>query len=268
MEYSFIDFVEAAVPEGDQDVFLRAHRLLEQIGSTDHLVALDSVLALSGDLETISVIGRVEEVLCDALINQITEYGIGISERNIHLLPDVLMGLHDILEYPEYERILELCSDSTDPQETFCEILELLYGNDAVGYQYVIEYVNDNIIDRIVQHLEQRRILNDIDSSDPVLNQREALQQWVYSNPNTRISALLQRGFVLGHPIDHYLKEMILEGDTGHQMAIDYASAALASGMSLYDAIESVETHLSDYVKDTYAMRQVVEYLRSQLNKV
>lgn len=271
MESEFKTYIEATLTPERVALLLRADAVLQNIGRREHQVGIENILAIADDAETATTVQRIEDTLFYALSEAVGEYSIGVSKPNFQVLISILTGMHDIVEYDDHQRILDLCDEAGSPEETLSAILAELYSGDVTEYIDTIDYVVPSLIIRIIDIVNQRVV--DVDDEEEVVEINESaetndvedctavqVKRFVELYRPEGFQTLLRNGFRLGYDLEVYLQRTLdPEIKDPVYLAKEYLVAALASGESLDTARMHASDRLEQRIDDLFVLQQGIQ---------
>lgn len=274
MESEFRTFIEETLTPERVAILMRADTVLQNIGRREHQVGIENILAIADDADTATTVQRIEDTLFYALSEAVGEYSIGVSKPNFQVLICILTGMHDLVEYEDHQRILDLCDEAGSPEETLSAILAELYSGDVVDYLDTIEYVVPSLIIRIIDIVNQR--VDDLDDEideDEVIEQTQSgvtndiedgvavhVKRFVELYRPEGFQVLMRNGFRLGYDLEVYLQRTLdPEIKDPVYLAKEYLVAALASGESLDTARMHASDRLEQRIDDLFVLQQSIQ---------
>jgi hypothetical protein len=274
MEYEFNTFIEETLSPERAAILRKADTVLQNIGRREHQVGIENILAIADDADTATTVQRIEDTLFYALTEAVGEYSIGVSKPNFPILISVLTGMHDLVEYDDHQRILDLCDESGTPEEKLAMILAELYDGDVTDYMDTIDYVVPSLIIRIIDIVTQRvdELEGDMDEEE-IDEQIEAaetndvedgvaaqVKRFVELYRPEGFQTLLRNGYRLGYDLDVYLQRTLdPEIKDPVYLAKEYLVAALASGETLDTARANASERLEQRIDDLFVLQQGIQ---------
>jgi|AntRauTorcE11897_2_1112592.scaffolds.fasta_scaffold16868_2 hypothetical protein len=274
MESEFKTFIEETLSPERAAILSRADAVLQNIGRREHQVGIENVLAIADNADTATTVQRIEDTLFYALTEAVGEYSIGVSKPNFPILTSILTGMHDIVEYDDHQRILDLCDENGTAEEKFSMILAELYNADPTEYLKTIDYVTPSLIIRIIDIVTQRvdELEGDVDDEEieEVIDQAEGndiedgiaahVKRFVELYRPEGFQSLLRNGYRLGYDLDVYLQRTLdPEIKDPIYLAKEYLVAALASGETLDTARANASDRLEHKIDDLYVLQQGIQ---------
>lgn len=274
MESEFRTFIEETMTPERASILTKADAVLQNIGRREHQVGIENILAIADDADTITTVQRIEDTLFYALTEAVGEYSIGVSKPNLPVLMSILTGMHDIVEYDDHQRILDLCDEDGTPEEKLSSILAELYSGDVTEYLDTIDYVVPSLIVRIIdivtQHVDQMEDEMDEEEIDEKIEKEVAneiedgtaaqVKRFVELYRPEAFQTLLRNGYRLGYDLEVYLQHTLdPEIKDPVYLAKEYLVAALASGETLDTARAHASERLEQRIDDLFVLQQGIQ---------
>lgn len=281
------NFIDTAVPEARRGMFHHADNVLTGVGYRTHHIATDNILSNSEDAETVDLIDQVERTIIDAMVSQVSEYGIGIKQYELGTVTAIFTGLNDMPHFGDQQAILDICDNDDLPEETFADILALIYNDVPERYIAVLDYVTPSLIQRIIANASQfvdalDEQLEEDDSEAPAEEPIERLdgesgvgeqtraivQEFVNQHRPKGFVEMIHGGARLGYSLATYLNQTLVNPEmTAEEIASEYMAAALATGESPMTAVQKASDRLEARVPDIHVLQQVLQILRGYLSE-
>jgi hypothetical protein len=274
MDNILTSFIDTVVPEGRKQIMHRVNDVLVGMGYRNHLLAVENIISQSEDMDTVTILDEVNDVLSLSITTQLAEYGIGIKTSeldNLTLLTNILTGMSDLIGFSDSQRILDICEDDGSPEDILADVLALVYGGEAIEYLVCFDYVIPSMIDRIISITNQRvEELEDVIVTEEIIEptvlgeQAPALLRQFMGNHNaSKFALLLSNGYRLGYDIDTYLDKTVPYGAINPEdTAVEYMAAAIASGRTPIQAVQEASNILEVRMADVHLLQQTLQFLR------
>lgn len=274
MESEFRTFIEETLTPERAAILRKADGVLQNIGRREHQVGIENILAIADDADTATTVQRIEDTLFYALTEAVGEYSIGVSKPNFTILINILTGMHDLVEYADHQRILDLCDESGTPEEKMAMILAELYDGDVTDYINTLDYVVPSLIVRIIdivtQHVDSTESEMDEDDIDEEIEDAQTndvedglaaqVKRFVELYRPEGFQSLLRNGYRLGYDLDVYLQHTLdPEIKDPVYLAKEYLVAALASGETLDTARAHASERLEQRIDDLFVLQQGIQ---------
>lgn len=277
------NFIDEVVPADRRAAFHYADQVLTGVGHRTHHLAAENLLSLAEDMTTVDLIDHVENAILNSLVDQITEYGIGIQERELGTLTAIFTGLNAIIDFQDQQGILDITDQDDLPEEIFADILALVYSDDAHRYLNALDYVQPSLIQRIVanasqmvEYVEDTDEVEEPDEEAPIErlegetgvgeHTRAIVKDFVERHHPERFVGMIQNGARLGYSLATYLNQTLDEESMSvDSIASEYMAAALATGESPTAAVEKASDRLEARLADIHTLQQVLQVLRGYL---
>lgn len=280
------NFIDTVVPSPRRRILHHADDVLVSVGHRTHHLATENLIAQAENMETVTLIDYVEGAIINSMVDQITEYGIGIQERDLSTITAIFTGLTDIIGWSDQQAILDICDQDDLPEETLSDILAMVYNDDSERYLHVLEYVSNTLIQRIIANASQSVDDFDPESEDdaePAGDQnddtlpgetgvgehtRAIVKNFVNKHHPARFTQLVKDGAQLGYSLATYLNQTLRGDETNaEEIAKEYFAAALATGESPMSAVQKASDRLEARIVDIHLLQRVLQILRSYLSE-
>jgi len=282
------NFIDTVVPESRRSILHHADDVLVSVGHRTHHLAVENLISKSEDMETVDLIDSVEAAINNSMIDQITEYGIGIKDRDVATITSIFTGLTDMIGYMDQQAILDICDQDDLPEEALADILALIYNSDSDHYIQAFDYVNPSLIHRIVANASQ--FVDDLDmdgvedeepssagdqTQDAVAGEsgvgehtRAIVKDFVNKHHPAKFIGMVHGGAQLGYSLATYLNQTLSGDETNaDDIAKEYFAAALATGESPMMAVQKASDRLEARIGDIHLLQQVLQILRGYLSE-
>jgi hypothetical protein len=281
------NFIDTVVPESRRGILHHADNVLISVGHRTHHIAVENLISQADEMETVDLIDQAEGAIVNSMIDQISEYGIGIKERNLGTITAIFTGLTDIIGYSDQQAILDICDQDDLPEESLSDILALVYNDDSERYVQVLDYVLPSLIQRVIanasQFVDEMDLESDEDEVQMVDDQsndilpgetgvgeqtRAIVKDFVNRHHPEKFIGMVHNGAQLGYSLATYLNQTILGDETNPEtIAKEYFASALASGESPMTAVQKASDRLEVRVADIHLLQRVLQVLRSYLSE-
>lgn len=279
------NFIDTVVPEARRPTLHHADQVLVSVGHRTHHLGTENIISQMEDMEAADVVDSVEAVIVNSMIDQISEYGIGIKERDLSTITAIFTGMNDMIGYMDQQSILDICDQDDLPEETFSDILALIYSDDSERYLQVLDYVTPSLIQRIIANSSQ--FVDELDDEDdepePIdsasedglpgetgvgEHTRAIVSDFVNRHQPEKFIGMIHDGAQLGYSLATYLNQTIHGDETdANTIAKEYFAAALATGESPMTAVQKASDRLEARVTDIHLLQQVLQILRGYLSE-
>lgn len=232
---------------------IRANKLLKDIGHFDHIDVFNTVISFSDNYENNEFFTRVEDLVKEHLVENITEFGISLSNEKLDVLIEILEALYTIESRDDSVEINSLCAIDGDAIDVFCDILQHIYGRNEIDYMECIGSVDPNLIGKIeaiteptmldefneIEKMERNTLENIKIKVKYILNKIEAP---IFSN-------MLADGVRLGYNHDTYM----LQIEDNEDISIsDYVNEFIVSYVASDCDIDKLSEKLSARLETLY----------------
>lgn len=232
---------------------IRANKLLKDIGHFDHIDVFNTVISFSDNYENNEFFTRVEDLVKEHLVENITEFGISLSNEKLDVLIEILEALYTIESRDDSVEINSLCAIDGDAIDVFCVILKHIYGRNEIDYMECIGSVDPNLIGKIeaiteptmldefneIEKMERNTLENIKIKVKYILNKIEAP---IFSN-------MLADGVRLGYNHDTYM----LQIEDNEDISIsDYVNEFIVSYVASDCDIDKLSEKLSARLETLY----------------
>lgn len=261
------------------DVVLKANTLLISLGRDNHYNVIDAILNIEEQFDTLALIGQIEQTISDEIHSIIRDMGIGVNQCPLPLVTDLWFIIQSIESVDDPDPLLLLLDDSSDPIETFLEIIEHLSDKDRYDYLPHIEYISLTTLQRIEQLLTYRRDIQshqnafDDDSVDvtPILDRLHNVQS---KHPSDAFKTLLEEGYQVGYSLSTYL-DTYLQNDERElnrtiieEYATFYLNAAIASGLEAIEVLPNASSNMESRIGDDVLYRYFYQKLQTMVTSL
>lgn len=223
---------------------LKAHKLLLQTGETTHLETFNIIQSYSDEYESDEFFNRLEDLLCEHLVDQVTEFGISVSNEKIHILTEILEVLYTLEDRDDKLIIKGLIEEMGEPIDIICDVLSHVTGRHVIEYLEVIATASPELIDRLEMLVEYdeagEEMLHDYEEMETEVSNQIPVIRNLFKFLLTKITpvkfiSLLDEGIHLGNSLDAYLIQIedVEDWYTIEGYCNEYLAAYVASGGNL-----------------------------------
>jgi len=286
MSSILMNFINEVVPEARRSAFLHADHVLTGVGHRTHHLAVENLLSLAEDMTTVDLIDYAENAIAQSLVDLISEYAIGIKDRELGTLVAIFTGMDDIIDYSDQQAILDICDQDDLPEEIFADILALVHATDSERYLQAIDYVQPSLIQRFIANSSQMVEFVDVDEDeedDEIADvdiervdgetgvgehTRAIVKDFIDRHNPEHFVALIHDGGRLGYSLATYLNQTLNDETMSiDEIAREYMAAALATGEAPVVAVDKASDRLEARLADIHTLQQVLQVLRGYLNE-
>lgn len=257
---------------------VRAHNLLLKIGSASHIDTYLVIETYSDEYDSGEYYDRIENLLKEHLVENITEFGVTIKYEKIDILIEALEALYSIPEREDKEYILSILEGDYEPLDILNDILCHMYARDEVDYLEVIDTVSSELIERITSVLSVE-VEKDIYEDYIELETKEEIERIkiikTYKHMLTLhtpilFNKLIEEGTRLGYSLETYLMQLDeLDVEyTSSTYADEYLAAYVAAGEDLEKIQPKLSTLLEKLFDNPVAISKTIYDIMIKVNKI
>lgn len=261
-------FLENQVPPGRAALIRHAIEQLLNMDRDDVITSIESVIAVSDDVETHDVYERIEQIVLNEYDDVLGDYGVGFTVLTLNVAPGLLQTLLTAEDVDDYESILNILDDDGSTEEKFAEIVHHVTLLDTMEVLETLEHVSPSLLDRLEKILFERKAIDEAaeEHALPEHNRPSHIKVFLKKHPTARLNVLLGESWQLGYDIEKYLDATLQEDDSDKVIAVNFMAAALASGYEPTKAHEVASRYLEVRYEDSHLLHRVISYINSFLN--
>lgn len=257
---------------------VRAHNLLLKIGSVSHIDTYLVIESYSDEYDSGEYYERIENLLKEHLIENITEFGVTIKHEKIDILIEVLEALYSIPEREDKEHILSILEGDYEPVDILNDILCHMYARHEIDYLEVIDTVSSELIERITSVLsveEEKDIYEDyieLETKEEIERTKiiKTYKHMLTLHTPILFNKLIEEGTRLGYSLETYLMQLDeLDVEyTSSTYADEYLAAYVAAGEDLEKIQPKLSTLLEKLFDNPVAISKTMHGIMIKVNKI
>lgn len=188
MDEELYDYLGGVTTPENQQVLIKASTLLVEIGIVTHQDDIARILQTAESQEHHQNVLDLYTLLTEYGFNVLRQFGVELEESiPLNVLNEILEGIIILPNYGDPEALLTVAEsvEETGPEETFCELLEVVTPRFWFELVPFISYVSDDLITRVKEGATLRSLPEE---QRPDLSDRRALYNRLLQHKEMQIA--------------------------------------------------------------------------------